>query len=816
MSDYKLIGRDYTTPDLIAKVTGRAKYAEDYRIDGMSFCKLLLSPMPHCRVRRIDASAALAMPGVKGILTADDLPVPPKESSGADAGPSLAPEVALTNEPVYKGEPILAVAAVDELAAAEAIERITLDLEPFPFVVDPLESLRPNGPNARRQGNAFVGGKLKTVKWTPQDFAGAPEGNMPTGEPGVQWAYGDLTAGFQQADLVLDDTFHTQATSHQPLETRTAMAYWQNGKLYLHCSTQSVMRTVESVARWVGIKPEQVVVISAYTGGGFGSKIPGTYTVAVPALLAKKIGGPVMMRISREEEHYIGRHRPSLMARVKIGFRKDGRVTAVDMFVVQDAGPYEDQFDLEAAPMMCSLAYQPIAMRFRGLSVLTNTPPPTSQRAPGGAQMNAIMEPLMAKASHQLKIDAAALHRINAPSGKAPFGGPGKDGKRSYVTSAFVQQAIDRGVELFQWNERKARSGKRNGTKARGLGISVSPFIGGYSIGYDSLMTIRPDGRLYVQSGVGNLGTHSVIDTARVAAEVLDMPWENVEVIWGDTSKNLPYTCTSDGSQTIHAISRSNHAGAMDAKQKLLEIAAMELGGRPDDYRVGGGRVHQHANPARHLTFAQAAQRAIKLGGKYDGHELPSNIHATTRASATALTGLGVMGVAKDVYPHDGETHSYVVGFAEVEVDVETGVVKLVDYAAVADVGVIVNPRSLGGQVLGGGCLGIGHALTQKTVYDHHYGVPLAMRFHHSKPLTILDVPTNMRHAALDIADPETPVGARGVGEPPVGAGLGSVLSAIADAVGDDIYRRIPVTPDVVLASLDAGRRAHDVLTAYI
>jgi CO/xanthine dehydrogenase Mo-binding subunit len=286
--------------------------------------------------------------------------------------------------------------------------------------------------------------------------------------------------------------------------------------------------------------------------------------------------------------------------------------------------------------------------------------------------------------------------------------------------------------------------------------------------------------------------------------------------VWGDTSKNLPYTCTSDGSQTIHAISRANHAAAMDARQKLQEIAALDLGGRPDDFGVGDGRVYQRSNPMRHLTFAQAAQRAIALGGKYDGHELPAAIHATTRASATALAGLGVMGVAKDTYRHDGETHSYVVGFAEVEVDVETGAVKLVDYAAVADVGVVVNPRGLGAQVLGGSCLGIGHALMQKTVYDQRYGVPLAVRFHHTKPLTILDVPTGMRHGAVDIPDPETPVGARGVGEPPVGAGLGAVLSAIADAVGDDVYRRIPVTPDVVLTSLEAGRRVHDVLTAYI
>jgi xanthine dehydrogenase molybdenum-binding subunit len=523
------------------------------------------------------------------------------------------------------------------------------------------------------------------------------------------------------------------------------------------------------------------------------------------------------MRISREEEHYIGRTRPSLLARVRIGFRKDGRVTAVDMFVLQDAGPYEDQYDLEAAPAMCSLAYQPMAMRFRGLSVLTNTPPPTSQRGPGGLQQNAIMEPLLAKAARQMGIDPVALHRINAPEGKAPFGPAGKDGKRSYVTSAFVRDAIDRGVDLFKWDERKARSGTRSGSKARGIGIAVSPFIGGYSIGYDGLMTIRPDGKLYVQSGVGNLGTHSVIDTARVAAEVLDMPWDRVEVIWGDTSKHLPWTCTSDGSQTVHAISRSNHAGAMDARQKLLEIAARDLGGRPEDYRVGGGRVYRNGDVSRSLTFERAAQRAIALGGKYDGHDLPSDIHATTRASATALAGQGLMGVAKDTYPHDGETHSYVVGFAEVEVDVETGSVKLIHYTAVADVGTVVYPRSLGGQILGGGCLGIGHALTQKTVYDQHYGVPLAMRFQHNKPLTILDVPAGgMQYAALDIPDPETPVGARGVGEPPVGAGVGAVLAAIAAAMGDDVFGRCPVTPDMILASLEAGHRTHDVLTAYL
>ena len=455
-------------------------------------------------------------------------------------------------------------------------------------------------------------------------------------------------------------------------------------------------------------------------------------------------------------------------------------------------------------------------MRFRGLSVLTNTPPPTSQRAPGGMQQNAIMEPILAKAARRLGIDPVVLHRVNAPAGKALLGPPGKDGTRSHVTSAFVVEAIERGAELFKWDERTARRGTRDGSKVRGIGISVSPFIGGYSIGYDGLLLIRPDGRLYVQSGIGNLGTHSVIDTARVAAEVLDVPWDRVEVVWGNTSRNLPWTCTSDGSQTMHAMSRANHAAATDARQKLLQIAAADLGGRPDDYRVEEARVYRSGDRSRYLTFEQAAQRAMQRGGAYDGHDLPSNIHATTRASAAALAGQGLMGVAKDTYSHDGETHSYVVGFAEVEVDVETGSVRLVEYAAVADVGTVMNPRSLGGQILGGSCLGIGHALTQRTVYDRQYGMPLALRFHHTKPLTILDVPADgMRQAALDKADPETPVGARGVGEPPVGAGVGAILAAIVDAVGDDVFRRTPVTPDVILASLEAGHRAHDVLRSY-
>jgi xanthine dehydrogenase molybdenum-binding subunit len=817
MADQKLVGQNYTTPDLVAKVTGRAKYAEDYRADGMLFAKLLLSPMPHARVRRIDTSAALAMPGVKAILTADDLPTP---NTGA--------ERALTNEPLYQGEPILAVAAVDELTAAEAIERIDLDLEALPFVVDPVESLRPGSANGRLEGNVWYPAppappnssgqparpQIKTLKWTEADFAVERDGKLPMGDAPEQWSYGDLDAGFKEAALVLDETFVVQSTGHQPMETRTAMAYWQNGKVYLHGSTQSVARTVDPLASWLNIEASNIVLISEYAGGGFGSKGAGAISMAIPALLSKKANAPVMMRITREDEHYIGRARTGMVGRARIGFRQDGRITALDLFMVEDNGPYGPMGDHRSGANAASLIWQPLAMRFRGVPVITNTPPRSQQRSPGPMQANAIIDPVVTKAAKQLGLDQVAIRRTNAPEGKALYGPPtGRE--RRHVTSAFVKNALDRGAEVFNWNQRKARVGQRQGSKVRGLGVAIGPHGAG-SIGYDGLMTIRPDGKLYVQSGIGNLGTHSVIDIARVAADVLAMPWDRVEVIWGDTSKHVPWSCMSVGSQTTHAMTRANLAGASDARLKLQEIAAHDLGGNPQDYTLGGARVYRTDNPSRGLTYAQAADRAIAMGGKYDGHELPGDIHPFTKTSAKALAGQGLMGVAKDNYPRDGDTYSFVAGFAEVEVDVETGKTTLVDFLAVGDVGTVINPRSLHGQLLGGCCLGIGHALTQRWAYDRQYGVPLAKRFHYNKPLTILDIPPTMATEALNLADPETPVGARGVGEPPVGAGFGAVLNAIADAVGVDVFRRAPVSPDIVLTSLESGRRMHDALASHV
>jgi len=819
-ANYKLIGKDYTTADLHAKVTGRAKYAEDYRAEGMLFCKLLLSPLPHARVRRIDASEALAMPGVKAILTADDLPAPADTltDNGTVIKASKWGERGLTMEPLYDGEPILAVAAVDELTAAEAIERIRIDFERLPFVVDPLDTLRPGGPNPRTDGNIWVQrlGSTPTVaelKWTEADFSEAEHGRLPMGKTADDWSYGDLDAGFKNAALVLDETFVTPDVSHQTLETRSAMAYWQNGKVYVYTGSQSTAQTVPAIARWLNIDASKVVFISEYTGGGFGSKITGGVSMIIPALLSKKANAPVMMRISREEETFIGRARPGFQGRMKIGFSKQGGIVALDMFVISDNGPYDAQGDAPTSGHMVSLLYQPKAMRWRGVTVLTNTPPRSAQSSPGGLQGIAIIEPIIAKAARKLGIDQVAIRRLNCPEGKALYGPP-VQGKLQHVTSAFLKEALDRGAEEFKWSEKIGRSPKRIGTKVRGVGVSLSCYVGG-TIGFDGLLVITPEGRVRFQSGIGNLGTESVIDVHRAGAEVLGVPWEKCEVVWGDTSKHFPFTCVSGGSQTTHAMTRAAHAVAMDARKKLQEIAAQTLGGQPENYEVAGERVFRKGGGAG-MTFAQAAQRAIQLGGIYDGHQAPEDVNKVTKVSIAALAGQGLVAAARDNYPRDGNTHSYVASFAEIEVDIETGKYYIVDFLAYADVGTVIHPRALGGQVLGRSILGIGHAIGQKWVFDPHYGAMVSKRFHHNKPPTILDVPVDMKWAAVDIPDPETPVGARGIGEPPVGGACASILNALSDALGDEIFRRAPVNLDTILTSLEAGRPMQHPLTAHI
>jgi len=266
---WDLIGKDFVPPDIRGKVTGAAKYAEDYRAEGMVFGRVLTSPVPHANIVNIDASEALAMDGVLGILTADD--------EGLDG--------LLTNEPKFVGDFILAIAAVDETTAEDALNRVVLEFDALPFTVDPLESLYPGGPDARADGNNVGGGRtgieLRQVKWTAADFASVAEDQLPMGDAVIEWAFGDLDAGFEEATYVIDESFVTQGNSHHSMEPRTAMAYWENGKCYVHSGSQSLTASMPSIAAQLGVGLDDFVYINEYCGGGFGSKGTPGQTVGI-------------------------------------------------------------------------------------------------------------------------------------------------------------------------------------------------------------------------------------------------------------------------------------------------------------------------------------------------------------------------------------------------------------------------------------------------------------------------------------------------------------------------------------------------------
>ncbi|MDH4072915.1 MAG: molybdopterin-dependent oxidoreductase, partial [Gammaproteobacteria bacterium] len=493
MSDYRLLGKNFVPPDITGKVTGKAKYAEDFHVDGMVYARMYTSPMAHGRVTRIDTSRAEAMPGVVGILTADDVPEvePP---NGA----------ILTNSPAFIGDPILAVAAESEQIAEDALAAIRVEIEPLPFVTDPLDSLVEGGANAREEGNVYSrsreGSGFRTIKWTKEQVDDFRAGREPKGEYVAEWSYGELDQAFAEAELVIEEPFVTIGYAHMSLESRTAMAYWENGRCYVHASAQSQSFWMPGLARLLGVETKDVCLISENTGGGFGSKIGAYPVAALPGWFSKKIGRPVQLRITREQEYYVGSARVGFQGWIKMGFAADGRITASDVFIVEDIGANATGGDASSAGGAISLVYHPDAMRFRGLPVLTNTTPRGAQRGPGQNQIAAVMAPIMDKAAKELGIDRVEIRKMNATSNDTLV-----YADREAVTSAYMKEALDKGAAMFDW-ESRIRQPKRNGSKVRGIGVGQGYHSAG-ATGFDGLLRITPDGRLHIHSGVGNLGT---------------------------------------------------------------------------------------------------------------------------------------------------------------------------------------------------------------------------------------------------------------------------------------------------------------------
>ena len=578
------------------------------------------------------------------------------------------------------------------------------------------------------------------------------------------------------------------------------MAFWEGEKCYLHASSQSVGFTVPFAARFLGIEPSNLVYIGEYCGGGFGGKGAAYPQMVLSAYMSRKIGRPVMLRVSRSEEYYFGSSRAGFQGRVKIGFGADGRILATDMYTVSDNGPDTGFPDWRNSGIAFSMIYQPVAMRFRGLPILTNTPPKGPQRGPGENQTAAAMEPFMDKAARMLGIDRLALRRINAPGMDAVIGGQ-RGTVTGPVTSAYMPEALDKAGTRFNWEERKKRSGQVNGTKITGIGIGQAYHSSGAN-GFDGLVRITPDGKVHIHSGAGNLGTYSYASTSRVVAEVLECPWDNCVVHRGDTRKGVPWTLGQFGSNTTFTENRANFAAANQAKSLLLRIAAMQLGGSADDYDVKEGVIVSKSDSSKTLTFAAAAQRAIAEGGEFDGTIVPEDVNPLTKGAAAIVAGTGLVAAAKDNLERKGTVPALSTAFIEIALDKETGQIEIIECLNVADCGTINHPQSLETQIRGGSVMGFGMACSEKHVYDPQVGLPGNRGFYQTKPPTYLDIPSDLMTDAVNLPDPQNPVGVKGVGEPVLGSAGAALVSAISDALGGHTFNRMPVTRDMIVLQL--------------
>ena len=329
------------------------------------------------------------------------------------------------------------------------------------------------------------------------------------------------------------------------------------------------------------------------------------------------------------------------------------------------------------------------------------------------------------------------------------------------------------------------------------------------SNGFDGLVRISPDGQLHIHTGVGNLGTYSHTSTSRVAAEVLKYRWENCVVERGDSRKHLPWNLGQFGSNTSFTMTRTNYVAAVDALEKLLEIAALDLGRSPEDYDIGAERVFLRSDPTRSISYGAAASRAIELGGRYSGQLAPEGINPMTTASVAGLAGTGLIGVAKDNLEKQGTVPALAAGFIQIELDLETGKYDILDYLGVADCGTVLHPQGLASQIKGAAYMGFGMAGFERHVYDPQNGLPANVTFHQSKPPSLLDSQAIMDWAAIDKADPQNPVGAKGIGEPIQGCAAAALLCAISDALGGHYFNRSPVTTDMIINAASGQEQSH-------
>lgn len=742
---YKVIGTRPIRHDGTDKVTGRAIYGADVKISGLLHGKILRSPHAHARIRAIDVSRALALPGVKAVVTAKDLPPVPDKieelGEGAVNIKYLQENILAREKVLYKGHAVAGVAATSPHIAEEALALIDVDYEVLPPVLEVRQAMKEDAP--------LLHADLKTKS------LGEKTDKVSNIALHVQYKLGDPEKGFQEADLVIEREFTTSTVHQGYIEPHNATALWNaDGNLTVWCSTQGAFMAQKQLSDVLQIPVSKIKVIPAEIGGGFGGKIP-IYLEPVAALLSRKTGRPVKIVMNRAEVFEGTGPTPASYIKVKMGVKRNGRIVAAQAYLAYEAGAFPGS-PINPGCMCIFAPYNIPNVLIDGYDVVVNKPKTAAYRAPGATNAAFASETVIDEICELLGMDPLQFRLLNGA----------KEGDRKADGLPYPRIGYLETVEAAMKHEHY--QAPLEGPN-RGRGVASGYW---FNVGLQSsaVISVNADGTVSLVEGSTDIGGTRT-SVAMQAAEVLGIAAEDVRPMVGDTD-SIGYTDVTGGSRVTFATGWAAYEAAQDVKRQMIERAAKIWGVPPEEVTFVEGVFQLSKDPEKRMSFKELAAQLSKTGGPVVGR------------ATVAPRGVG------------GAFATHIV---DVEVDPETGKVQILRYTAVQDAGKAIHPSYVEGQMQGGVVQGIGWALNEEYFYTPDGRMANASFLDYRMP-TCLDLPM-IDTVIVEVPNPGHPFGVRGVGEVPIVPPAAAIANAIYRAVGVRM-RHLPMSPGRILEEI--------------
>ena len=757
--DLRVVGQPLPKVDAAAKVTGQTLFADDIELPRMAYAKLLRSPHPHARIRRLDVSKAAALPGVLATLVGAELPVP------FGILPVSQDEHALALDKVrFVGDPVAAVAAVDEETAEAACRLVEVDYEVLPDLMSMDEAL------ARPEARIHEYG---------------PRGNV---HKEVSFDFGDVEEGFREAEYVREDTFYFEGNTHLPMEQHAAVgSFGPDGKLTLWSSTQTPHYVHRAVARVLGMSPAHVRVIACPNGGGFGGKSDPFGHEIVVGKLSMKIGRPVKITLTREEVFYCHRGRHPVSMWMKTGLKRDGTITAMHFRSALDGGGYGSYgvASLYYTGALQTVTYRIPRYKFEGVRVFTNKPPCGPKRGHGTPQPRYALECHIDKFCHDLGLDPAEwrLRHTLAPGTITA--------NQMQVKTIGLRECLERVIARSGYREKRGKLGP-----GRGIALAGSAYISGAGLPIywnampHSGVQIKVDrgGGVAVFCGSTDIGQGSDSVLAYIVAEELGIEPVDVRVVTADTDLT-PVDLGSYSSRVTLMTGNATLEAVRKLRKLILEAAARKLEVPAERLLCASRRIWDALEPGRALPFAEAVVLAEAVHGTLGavGSYKPPRSVARWKGAGVGPT----------------PTYSYSAAAVELSADRETGLIRVDKVWIAHDVGKSINPLLVIGQVEGSVYMGLGEALMEEQVFRKgRHKIPSMLEY---KSPTTLEMPP-VESILVETLDPEGPYGAKECGQGPLLPVIPAVANALFEALGVRVDE-VPITPEKVLAALEGRYR---------